>query len=299
MPTQPGTPAPANPTAAPPAALAVLFILLWSTSFITARAQAPFSEPLTFVFARFALTAVLFAGAVMWKRRALGIGWRAVGHNLAAGMLLHGIYLGCVFFAVTLGMLAGIAALIQSTAPIFTAVLAGPLLGERVVLRQWLGLAISLAGVTLTLSPKLGSTGFTALPIAVSIIGLAGLLAGGFYQRLFVARDHMTVANFYQYIGGALIVMPFMLAMEPSGIVTHPVYLASLAWAVLVLSFGAFSLYIHFLRTGAVTKATSLMFLVPAVTSVIAWVLFGETLTAVQIAGGIITLAGVVLAQRG
>ncbi|MCB1477708.1 MAG: DMT family transporter [Tepidamorphaceae bacterium] len=287
-----------QPTAAPPAALSVLFILLWSTGFITARAQAPFDEPLTFVFARFALTAVLFAGAVAWKRGTILIGWRAVGHNLVAGMLLHGIYLGCVFFAVTSGMPAGIAALIQSTAPIFTAVLAGPLLGERVAIRQWMGLAISLFGVTLTLSPKLGAAGFTLVPITVSLVGLTALIAGGFYQRMFVAKDRMTVANFYQYIGGALIVMPFMLVLEPLRLVTHPVYLASLAWAVVVLSFGAFSLYIYFLRTGAVTKAASLMFLVPAVTSVIAWALFGEVLTPVQILGGVVTLAGVAFAQR-
>ena len=288
----------ASMTAPPPAGLGVLFVLIWSTGFIVARGQAPYGEPLTFVAIRFALAGVIFAAVALAMRRTLRIGWQAAAHNLVAGALLHGVYLGSVFYAVSIGMPTAIAALFQSTAPIFTAILAGPLLGERITARQWAGLAISLAGVAITLSPKFGTTGFTLLPIAVSACGLTGLVFGGFYQRLFVAHVDMRVANTYQYAGGVLILLPFVLALEPLRLVTHPVYLLAMAWAVLVLSIGAFTLYIHFLRRGAVTKASSLMFLVPTVTSVMAWAMFGETLTPVQIAGGVITLAGVVLGQR-
>lgn len=292
-----GQPRPAA-TNAPPALLGTVFILIWATGFIVARAQAPFGEPLTFVFIRFVLAAALFALIALVLRRNFAIGVRAVAHNLVAGSLLHGGYLGCVFYVVNAGMPAGIASLIQSTAPIFTAVLAGPLLGERVAPRQWFGLATGLFGVTVTLFPKLGETGFTLVPIAVSLLGLCSLVSASFYQRLRVAGDDMNIANFYQYIGGALIVMPVMIALEPVRVTTDPVYLAALAWAVLVLSVGAFSLYIHFLRTGAVTKAASLMFLVPAITAVMAWAVFGETLTPLQITGGAITLVGLLIAQR-
>ncbi|MFN0264861.1 DMT family transporter [Tepidamorphus sp. 3E244] len=285
-------------TAAPPAALGLLFILIWSTGFIVARAQAPFGEPLTFVALRFALAALFFAIIVIVTGRSMAVGRRAAANNLVAGALLHGVYLGSVFSAINIGMPVGVASLIQSTAPIFTAVLAGPLLGERVVPRQWLGLCISLAGVALTLSPKLGETGFTLLPIAISLFGLTGLVFGGFYQRLYVSKVDLQVANVYQYVGGTLIVLPVMFAFETVRLVTHPVYLAAMGWAVIVLSVGAFSLYIHFLRRGAVTKAASLMFLVPAIASLQAWLIFGETLTPLQITGGLVTLAGLAVAQR-
>ena len=131
----------------------------------------------------------------------------------------------------------------------------------------------------------------------MSLAGVFGLVFGGLYQRLYVAQVDMRVANAVQYLGGLMLVGVAALLLEPIRLATHPVYWAALAWSVLALAVGAATLYIQVLRRGAVTKASALMFLVPAIAALMAWALFGETLTPLQLAGGTITLAGVVLAQ--
>ncbi len=275
----------------------MLFLLIWPTGFIAARAQTPFGEPLGFLTLRFAAVIAIFLCLALAARKSMRIGWPAFGHNLVAGALLQGIYLGSVFYAIDLGMPAGVAALVQSLAPVLTAILAGPLLGEAVSRRQWLGLLVALLGVTLVLWPKLGTTGFTAVTILVSLVGVLGLVFGGLYQRLYVAEVDMRVANAVQYLGALIVVGTGAVLLEPLRLVTHPVYWAALVWAVLALSVGAATLYIHFLRRGAVTKASALMFLVPAIAALMAWALFGETLTSLQLVGGAVALGGVVLAQ--
>ncbi|MBN9071079.1 MAG: EamA family transporter [Rhizobiales bacterium] len=273
------------------------FVVLWASGFIGARYAMPWSEPFTFLSARFILAAAILlllalrlAGPLPTRRQAL--------HCMVAGVLMHGGYLGGVFWAIRAGMPAGISALIVGLQPLITAILAGRLLGEQVMPRHWAWLGTGFVGVVVVLWPKLGIAADAIAPaaLAAAVWAVVAMSLGTVWQKRFVSRVDMYWGAISQYIGGAVPMILGSLLFETRTMVWTGELIFALAWLVLVLSIGAIFLLMVMIRDGDMAKVASLFYLVPAVTAVMAYFLFGEELSPVQIAGMAIAAVGVGLA---
>ncbi len=271
------------------------FVLLWSTGFIGAKFGLPYAEPLTFLLWRFVLVTALLL-AVAWVTRAP---WPAtpvaVGHIAVAGLLLHAGYLAGVFGAIHHGVSAGVVALIAGLQPILTALAAGPLLGERVRARQWLGLILGLAGVVLVVQERVRFGSGSALGYALAVMALAAISAGTLYQKRFCSHMDLRSGGAIQFAAAALA----MAAIAPftESMVVHwtPAFLFALGWLVLVLSVGAIALLYLLIRRGEAARVSSLFYLVPPTTALMACAMFDERLTALALAGMAVTVVGVAL----
>jgi drug/metabolite transporter (DMT)-like permease len=276
-----------------------LFVFLWATGFIGARYAMPWAEPFSFLAVRFIIAFVILAVAavLLGARRS---GWRDVLHAGMAGVLMHGVYLGGVFWAIHRGLPAGLSALIVGLQPLITAILAGNLLDEKILLRHWAGLAAGFAGVVIVLAPKLGAIdgGVTWATLAASFVAVAGMSAGTIWQKRFLTGSDLIAGTCWQYAGGALVMIVLSMAFETRSFTLNGELVFAMAWLVLVLSIGAIVLLMIMIRDGEMSKVASLFYLVPAVTALIAWALFGEELTLVQIGGMELATFGVALASR-
>ena len=275
-----------------------LFVVLWSTGFVGARLGLPYAGPLTFLTLRYGLTAgllVLLALAMRapWPRRPAEI-----GHYAVAGLLVHGVYLAGVYIGISLGVEAGLGALIVSLQPLLVATLAGALLGEHVSPRQWVGLVLGLLGVALILAQKIGHGLSDALGTLACVAALLGITAGTLYQKRHGAGMDLRTGTALQFVAAGLATAPLALLFEDRGVVWNGEFLFALLWLVLVLSIGATSLLYVLIRRGAAASVSSLFFLVPPCTALIAWPLFGETLGPTALFGMALALVGVWLATR-
>ena len=273
------------------------FVVLWATGFIGARYAMPWAEPFTFLAVRFVLATILLAGLMVLLGSKRATRTEAL-HATVAGMLMHGVYLGAVFWAIHRGMPAGLSALIVGLQPLITAVLAGRFLGEAILPRHWAGLAVGLLGVIIVLWPKLGALGggVTAETLIASIVSVLGMSAGTVWQKRFASGGDLVAATMWQYVGGASLMALASLALETHTVIVNGELIFAMAWLVLVLSIGAIFLLMVMIRDGEMSKVASLFYLVPAVTAVIAWALFGEQLNLVQLVGMAIATLGVGLA---
>jgi drug/metabolite transporter (DMT)-like permease len=281
------------PRLAPP-----LFVLIWATGFVMARLVAPHADPLTFLICRYALAAlvlgaVALAAGAPWPRDAAG--WRDA---LVAGVLLHGGYLGGVFWAVKHGLPAGVAALVVGLQPLATACLVGPLLGERVGLRRWAGILVGFLGAALVLLPRLGAAGYAGPALAAAFGAMLSITLGTIWQKRVAAGFDMRAGTTIQYLGAAAVTVPVALATERGFIDPAPAFWLGLAWAVLGLSIGAILLLLLLIRRGAVAGVAALFYLTPGVAALLAFALFDERLAPVQILGMAVTMVGVALAGR-
>jgi drug/metabolite transporter (DMT)-like permease len=275
------------------------FVLIWATGFVVARLVAPHTEPLVFLAIRFSLAALILGGAAFVAGAPWPAGNRVWRDALVSGILLHGIYLGGVFWAVRHGLPAGISALIAGAQPLFVAFLAAPLLGERVSLRRWLGVIAGFLGIALVLGPKIGGAGgYPVSTLVVSLVSLAGITAGTLWQKKTGGRFDLRSGTAVQYIGAALVVLAGSLATEEMRIDPTPPLLFGLTWSIFGLSIGAIALLLIMLRRGAAVGVSSLLFLVPPVSALMGFVLFGETLTAIQLVGMALAAMGVAIAAR-
>ncbi|RAZ86641.1 EamA/RhaT family transporter [Mesorhizobium hawassense] len=273
------------------------FVVLWATGFIGARYAMPWAEPFTFLAIRFVIAAILFAGLtlLLGSRRATR---EEALHATVAGVLMHGVYLGAVFWAIHRGMPAGFSALIVGLQPLITAVLAGRFLGEAILPRHWAGLAVGLLGVVIVLWPKLGAVGggVTAATLTASLVSVLGMSAGTIWQKRYASGGDLVSATMWQYVGGSVVMILGSLAFDTRAVTINGELIFAMAWLVLVLSVGAIFLLMVMIRDGEMSKVASLFYLVPAVTAIIAWVLFNEQLNLAQIAGMAIATLGVALA---
>jgi len=275
-----------------------LFVLIWATGFIVARVVAPHAEPLTFLLVRYLLALLVLVGLVLAARAPWPRSGREWGQAMVAGVLLHGFYLGGVFWSVKHGLPAGISALVAGLQPLVTAALAKPLLGERVSPRRWAGVLTGLAGASLVVAPKIGDGGVPPLALGVCFFGMLSITLGTFWQKRTGNMLDLRVNALVQYVGAALVTLPLVLLFEDGHIdVTLPV-LGAMAWAVLGLSVGAIGLLLYLIRQGAVVGVATLLYLVPPVAALMAFALFGETLSIVQMVGMALAAVGVAVASR-
>jgi drug/metabolite transporter (DMT)-like permease len=276
-----------------------VFVVLWATGFIGTRYAMPWAEPFSFLTVRFGLSAGLFA-LIILATSAPALPHRKALHAVVAGMLIHGLYLGGVFWAIRNGMPAGLSALIVGLQPLAVTLMAGFVIGEKVTPRHWLGLAIGFVGVAMVLGPKIGEAGagVTVPTIIASALAVLAISAGTVWQKRFVGDAHLVTGTFWQYVGAAILVAILAMLFEDWQFTLTTQLVLATIWLVLVLSLGAVFLLMFLIREGAVSRVSSLFYLVPAVTALMAWVLFGETLNALQIAGLVVTSFGVALAMR-
>lgn len=277
-----------------------LFVLIWATGFVVARLIAPHADPLTFLTVRFGLTAIVLTGIALAVGATWPRGWRGWRDAMVAGILIHGLYLDAVFWAVHRGLPAGIAALVASLQPLLTAAVAGPLLGERVSGLRWLGIGIGLIGAGLVLAPKLGAAGgIPPAALAVCFCGTIAITLGTLWQKRTAAAVDLRTNAAAQFVGALLLTLPLALLTERGEFDVSVPLLLGLAWAVLGLSVGGILILLGLIRRGAVAGVAALFYLVPPVSAAMAFGLFGETLAPVQLLGMVVAVAGVAIASRG
>lgn len=280
------------------AAAPALFVLLWSTGFIGARFGLPYIEPLTFLAVRMIfvvaiLGVIALAARTRWPTRA------EVGHSLMAGAMVHGLYLGGVFTAISQGVPAGISALIPGLQPILTSTIASRFMGEPVSRTQWLGLVLGLAGVVLVLHNREMVAAGSVIGWIATFVSLIGITLGTLYQKRYCGGIDWRAGNLVQYIGAGCLFWLGAFGFETRVIHWSGELIFAMSWLVLVLSLGAVGLMYWLIRRSAATGFASLFYLVPAVTALLAYFLFGERLDALSIAGMVVCAVGVVLVNRG
>lgn len=276
--------------------IAPIFVIIWSTGFIVARYGMPHSEPMTFLTLRFVGVLVFMLPIVLiWKAP-----WPSrsqIFHIAIAGLLLQAGYLGGVWAAVKQGMSAGLSALIVGLQPVLTAWLAA-WIAERVSPKQWLGLILGLVGVGLVVWAKLSIIGLNMASLVYISIALLSITAGTLYQKKYCSQFDLRTGSVIQFAASTLACMPLMFLFETRQIEWVPELIASLLWSILALSIGAISLLFVMIRDGEATRVTSLMYLTPPTTALMAWVLFGEPITWMIVLGIAITMTAVLLVNR-
>jgi drug/metabolite transporter (DMT)-like permease len=280
-----------------------LFVLIWSTGWIVAKYAASFADPLFFLVIRFACAFVLMALIALAFRAEWPRNRAAYGHGMLSGVLLHAIYLGGVWWAVAHGLPVGVSALIAAIQPLITAALAARLGGERLGALQLSGIAIGFLGVMGVIAPKLaglsaGTLESLAGPVLVNVIAMIAVTLGTFYQKRYIASGDLRVVSSLQYAGAFLALLPLALLLEPLRFESRWETWAALAWSVIPLSLGAISLMLMMIRRGAVSRVSALIYLIPPTAAIEAYLMFGETLTVLQIAFMALTAFGVYLATR-
>lgn len=289
--------------ALPSSVLAALFVPLWSTGFVTARLVAPHAEPLTFLGLRFVAAGLLLGVYALWSGASWPQNGRAWLDALVAGLLIHGLYLGGVFWAVSHGLPSGISALIAGLQPLLTGLLSKPLLGEEVSRRRALGIVIGAAGAGLTLIPKLGASGDGGIPLVPLLVCLGGMVAitlGTIWQKRRGRGADLATNTAVQYAGAMVPIVIGGLATESGHFDWASVAAwTGLAWSVFGMSIGAILLLMVLIKRGAVAQVAALLYLVPGVSALMAWGMFGEALTPIQIAGLAIAALGVAVANKG
>ncbi len=280
------------------AAMPAMFVLIWSTGFIVARYGMPHAPPLGFLTLRYALSLAAFVVWVALARATWPKNLQQWGHLAVAGVLMHAGYLGGVWAAVKAGIGAGTVALIVGLQPVLTALWLSLAHGaQSVARRQWLGLLLGFAGLVLVVGHKLGVGEVSPLNLGFSVLALLSITIGTLYQKRFVKACDVRTANAVQLAAALVVTLPLAL-FESSAWDWHPELIGAMAWSVLVLTLGGSSMLYLLIQRGAAAKVTSLFYLVPPCTALMAWLLFNEPLSAQVLAGIALTAVGVAVVVR-
>jgi drug/metabolite transporter (DMT)-like permease len=282
-----------------------VFVLIWSTGFVVARFGMPHAPPMSFLALRYALSVLCFCVWIALARAAWPQGRAAWLHLAVSGVLMHAGYLGGVWAAVKAGLGAGTVALLVGLQPVLTAlwVTGRSSRGEPrpthppVSRQQWVGLLLGLVGLTLVVWRKLGVGEVTALNLSLALFALLCITAGTLYQKRFVAPCDVRTANTVQLLAAFAVTLPLAL-FENEAIDWHPHLIGAMVWSVVVLTLGGSSLLYVLIQRGAATRVTSLLYLVPPCTALLAWLLFAESFTPTMLAGMALTGVGVALVVR-
>ena len=280
-----------------------VFVWVWSTGFLVAKLGRPYAEPFTLLSYRFALAlAVLWVITKLFNSRWPST-WRLAAHCMVVGLLLHGVYLGGIFKAISLGMPAGLSAMVIGLQPLTMALFAGVMLGERVSKRQWLGLFMGLAGLYLVLGEQFsvdastifyGFSGWSPVLVGAALLAIS---FGTLYQKKYChGADHLT-SIWLQYAAALGFSLIIAFTFETRVVDWQWQFIVSLSWQVLALSIGAVLLLMIMMRQGAATKVGSLFYLVPPAVAIQAWFLFGEAMGLQGLAGIALIAAGVAQAM--
>ena len=274
-----------------------IFILLWSSAFVTTKPIVDNSEPFSALAFRFLIVAIGFLIFSFYSKKEIIISKKNIAESLLTGVLFHGLYLGGVFFSISKGMPTGIAALIVTLQPILTNILAGPLLNEKIGWKQWLGIVLGFIGAVLVLGFDIGET----IPISgvvATFIALFAITGSTIWQKKLSHNISLTVNNMYQAIGGFLFHTLIILFFIEPYINFNTTFAIAMAHQILLVSFGAFTILMFLIKHNSASKTVSIFFLIPATSAFIAWLFLNENLNLIDICGFIIASVGVFIATR-
>ena len=291
-------PAPASASAVP--ALPALFVLTWSTGYVVGKMGLPYAGPFTLLFLRFAVAALILLAIALATRAPWPTSRRQFGHLAVVGLLLQALQFAGLYSALKLGVGAGVSALVIGTMPVFTALGAALFLGERVKLRQRIGLAGGLCGVALVVGDKLAASagGGGIGGFGACLLALAGITLGTLYQKRFCGAMDLRTGGFVQLLVASLVALGLALGVEGFDVQWTPRLLFASAWLSIVNSIGAISLLFILMRKGEASKVASLFYLIPGVTAFMGYIFLGETLSSMSVAGFVVTAGAVYACTR-
>ena len=274
-----------------------IFILLWSSAFITTKPIIDNSDPFTALAFRFFFVAVGFYLFSIYSKQSINISNKNLIESLFSGVLFHGLYLGGVFYSISIGMPTGIAALIVTLQPILTNALSGPILNEKVTIKQWIGVLLGFLGAALVLGLDVGNN-IPLLGLIATIVALISITISTIWQKKLSNNLPLTVSNFYQAVGGCLFhILIIVFFVEPY-IDFNKTFLIAMSHQIFLVSFGAFTILMFLIKKNSASKTVSIFFLIPATSAFMAWLFLNENLTHLDLVGFLITTAGVYIATR-
>jgi len=279
-------------------ALPLLFIAMWSSGYVVGKLAVPYAGPFTLLAIRFGLASLVLLAVALAARAPWPANRRQFGHLVVVGLLIQALQFSGLYSALKLGVSAGESALIVGTMPVFTALGAAALFGERLGARQWLGMAGGVMGVVLVVWHKLGTGSAGAGAYVAAVVALAGITLGTLYQKKFCAGMDLRTGGFVQLAVATLVALPLSLALEGFDVRWTGTMLFASGWLAVVNSIGATSLLFVMMRKGEASKVASLFYLIPGVTALMAFGVLGETLTAMALAGFLATAGAVYLCTR-
>ena len=275
----------------------LIFILLWSSAFITTKPIIDNSDPFSALAFRFFFVAIGFYLFSIYSKQSIIVKQKNLIESILSGVLFHGFYLGGVFYSISIGMPTGIAALIVTLQPILTNALSGPILGERVTIKQWIGVLLGFIGAALVLGLDVGS-GIPMLGLVATVVALVSITASTIWQKKLSNNLPLPVSNFYQAIGGCLFhVLVIILFAEPYIDFTKT-FITAMSHQIFLVSFGAFTILMYLIKNNSASKTVSIFFLIPATSAFMAWLFLNESLTNIDLLGFFITTIGVYIATR-
>ena len=274
-----------------------IFIILWSSAFITTKPIIDNSDPFAALAFRFFFVAIGFLLFSIYSKQTIIINKKNLIESFFSGVLFHGFYLGGVFFSISIGMPTGIAALIVTLQPILTNILSGPILNENVSFKQWLGVLLGFFGATLVLGLDLGSD-IPLLGLVATIVALISITASTIWQKKLSNNLPLSVSNFYQAVGGCFFhIVVIIFFIEPYIDFTKTFFLA-MGHQIFLVSFGAFTILMFLIKKNSASKTVSIFFLIPATSALMAWFFLKESLNIIDVLGFLITTIGVYIATR-
>ena len=274
-----------------------IFIILWSSAFITTKPLTDNSDPFSALAFRFFLVSLGFAIYSIYTNQKLLVNKKNIFESLLSGVLFHGLYLGGVFYSVSKGMPTGIAALIVTLQPILTNALSGPILNEKVTFKQWLGVILGFIGSAMVLGLDIGVE-IPVLGLAATIVALLAITTSTLWQKKISNNLSLGVSNFYQAVGGFLFHIVIIVFFANPYINFTKTFLVAMAHQVFLVSFGAFTILMFLIKKNSASKTVSIFFLIPPTSALMAWFFLGEKLSNLDIVGFLIATAGVYIATR-
>ncbi len=275
----------------------LIFILLWSSAFITTKPIIDNSDPFAALAFRFFFVAIGFYLFSLYSNHSIFIKQRNLIESIFSGVLFHGLYLGGVFYSISIGMPTGIAALIVTLQPVLTNAFSGPILGEKVTLKQWMGVFLGFVGAALVLGLDVGND-IPLFGLIATIIALIAITTSTIWQKKLSSNLPLSVSNFYQAVGGCLFhVVIVILFTEPYIDLTKTFFIA-MSHQIFLVSFGAFTILMYLIKNNSASKTVSVFFLIPATSAFMAWLFLNEDLTNLDLFGFIIASIGVYIATR-
>jgi drug/metabolite transporter (DMT)-like permease len=275
----------------------LIFILLWSSAFITTKPIIDNSDPFAALAFRFLIVALGFFLFSIFSKQRVIINKKDFLESFFSGVLFHGLYLGGVFFSISKGMPTGIAALIVTLQPILTNALSGPILNEKVTSKQWVGVLLGFTGATLVLGFDIGSD-IPVIGLIATIISLIAITSSTIWQKKLSNNLPLSVSNMYQAIGGFVFHLLVIIFFAKPYIDFSQTFIIAMGHQILLVSFGAFTILMYLIKNNSASKTVSIFFLIPAVSALMAWLFLNENLTNLDLLGFFITTIGVYIATR-
>ena len=274
-----------------------IFIILWSSAFITTKPIIDNSEPFSALAFRFLIVTIGFLIFSIYSKQKITAGKQKITEAILSGILFHGMYLGGVFYSISIGMPAGIAALIVTLQPIMTNVLSGPILNEKVSFKQWVGIILGFFGTVIVLGLDVG-TDIPLNGLLATIIALIAITSSTIWQKKISNNLPLTVSNMYQALGGVIFHILIIIFFAKPYINFNQTFLIAMGHQIFLVSFGAFTILMFLIKNNSASKTVSIFFLIPATSALMAWFFLDESLTNLDILGFLITSVGVYIATR-